>query len=317
MKVMVLVDLEGISLLDDPRAMSPDFPEQYAFAREQVTEDTNAAIRGLRKAGAREILVVDGHAARGRPDEYNVIPERLEKGIELLRGAGVLEKPGANLDALAMVGMHCRNGTPIGFMGHTTSGFTAVRFNGEWFGEAEMLAAVAGAYGVPTILVTGDDATIREAKHYMPWIEGVVVKTATGRATCTVLPAETTRPMIEQAAERGLKNLDRMKPLVVAEPVITEVFFPSAADASLAEIIPRAERSGETSVRYHANTFLDARRFFSTALRLAFAARTTAKVKFLTEDPATKQREIEYNRRQSERFWGGEPWIRVELPPKE
>ncbi|MGQ9584417.1 MAG: M55 family metallopeptidase [Anaerolineae bacterium] len=315
MKVMLLIDLEGVSLLDDTRAMTPDFPELYAVAREEMTEDTNAAVRGLRKGGATEIVVVDGHGARLWPDLFNVIPEKLETGVELRRGAAALEKP-SGLDAVAMVGMHCRNGTPVGFLGHTTSGFTAVKFNGEWFGEAEMLAAVAGYYGVPTILVTGDDATVREARHYMPWIEGVVVKKATGRISCDCFPGEVTRPLIQEAAERALRNLSQMKPLVVSPPVTTEVFFPSTRHADLAASIPRAIRSGETSLTYVADHFLEARRFFSTALRLASAVSTEATIKFLASDEATKARLSEYNREQRLAFWNAEPWIVVDLPPE-
>lgn len=315
MKVLLLVDLEGASLLDDTRAMIPDFPEQYAVAREEITRDTNAAIRGLRKGGATEIVVADGHGARAWPDRFNVIPEKLEAGVELRRGAAVLEKA-SDLDAVAMVGMHCRNGTPVGFLGHTTSGFTAVKFNGEWFGEVEMLAAVAGHYGVPTILVTGDDATVREAKYYMPWVEGVVVKKATGRTSCSCLPGDVTRALIEQAAERALRNLSRMQPLVVSPPVVVEVFFPSARHADLAACIPRAVRSSETSLMYVADQFLEARRFFNTALRLASALGTEATLRFLTADEATRARLSEYNRQQRVSFWNAEPWIVVDLPPE-
>ncbi len=315
MKVLLLVDLEGASLLDDTRAMIPDFPDLYAVAREEITQDTNAAIRGLRRGGATEIVVVDGHGARAWPDLFNVIPEKLEAGVELRRGAAVLEKA-SGLDAVAMVGMHCRNGTPVGFLGHTTSGFTAVKFNGEWFGEVEMLAAVAGYYGVPTVLVTGDDATIREARYYMPWIEAVAVKKATGRTSCTCLPGEVTRALIEQAAERALRNLSRMQPLVITSPVVVEVFFPSARHADLAACIPRAVRSSETSLMYEADHFLEARRFFTAALRLASALGTEATLKFLAADEATKARLSAYNREQRVAFWSAEPWIVVDLPPE-
>jgi len=134
MCVLLLVDVEGVSRVDDVRAVSWDYPMLYAQTQIETTLDTNAAIRGLRAAGATQIIVADGHGARVRPTEFNLLPEELESGVELVRGASYLETA-EEFDALAMVGMHCRNGTPVGFMGHTTSGFTAVRFNGEWFGE--------------------------------------------------------------------------------------------------------------------------------------------------------------------------------------
>ncbi len=312
MKVMLLVDLEGASLLDDWRAMSPDYPELYAVAREEITQDVNAAIRGLRKGGATEIIVADGHAARVWPDTFNIIPEKLEPGVQLVRGAVHLERA-TDLQALAMVGMHCRNGTPVGFMGHTTSGFTAVKFNGEWFGEVEMLAAIAGELGVRTVMVAGDDATLREAKHYMPWIASAIVKTATGRTSCDCLPGELTRPMIELAAMDGLCRAGDMPLFQVPGPVATEMFFPSAAHANMASTIPGSVPTGETSLLYTAPNFLEARRFFTTSLRLANGVGNEAMMKHIVQDPAAKARRSEYNRQSRTEFWA-EPWLRVELP---
>jgi D-amino peptidase len=280
-----------------------------------MTLDVNAAIRGLRQGGATEITVADGHGARLWPDSFNVIPEELEPGVELVRGISVLDGT-AGFDALAMVGMHCRNGTPVGFLGHTVSGFTAARFNGEWLGESEMLAAMAGHLAIPTIMVTGDDATIREASHFMPWIEGVVVKTATGRASCDCLPGDLTRSRIESAAGRALRNLSQMRPLLVSPPINVEVQFPTSAHTSQAESIPRAVRSSQTSVAYVADDFFEAYRFFSTALRLASAVGTAATLRFLTTDEATAARLTEYKVQRSEEYWRGEPWIVVELPPE-
>lgn len=313
MRLMLLVDVEGVSLVDDVRAVSWDYPELYAQTQIEVTLDTNAAIRGLHAAGATEIIVADGHGARARPHTFNLLPEQLEHGVELVRGASHLETANG-LDALAMVGMHCRNGTPVGFMGHTTSGFTAVTFNGEWFGEASMLAAIAGERGVPTILVTGDDATMRENRAFMPWIETVAVKTATSRTSCDCLPGDVAREQIEAAAQRSLKQLASMKPLVVATPVETEIWFPNRYHADLAEIVPGARRVGEATITRTSESFFEARRFFSTALRLASGVRAGELMKTLLEDPDTAARITEHSRNRQESFWRESPWITVEPP---
>jgi D-amino peptidase len=312
MKVMIVVDLEGAACIDDGRAMMPYFPELYAVAREEITQDVNAAVRGLRRAGATEIVVADGHGARLWPETFNVLPDKLEPEVALVRGAGALEET-AGLDAVAMVGMHCRNGTPVGFLGHTVSGFTALKINGAWFGESEMVAATAGQQRVPAILVTGDDATIVEAQHFMPWLEGVVVKVATGRASCECLPGQEARASIERGAEHALESQSRMYPLVVSRPVTAEVFFPSADHADLAASLPRAVRAGETSLTYQADDYLEASRFFMTALRLASGVRSTGEMRYLMSDKATAARLEAYKRRRTESFWEEEPWLVADL----
>jgi D-amino peptidase len=313
---MVFVDVEGISLVDDVRAVNWRYPELYAQTQIETTLDVNAAIRGLRAAGATEIIVADGHNARLRPDQFNVLRDRLEPDVELVRGVSWLFENAKELDAFTQVGMHCRNGTPIGFMGHTTTYFTAVKFNGEWFGEGPMLSAIAGMSGVPTTLVAGDDATARENRAAMPWIETAIVKTATGRTTCDCLPGDEARAEIEAAAKRSLEKLPSMKPLVVSEPVETEVWFPSAEYADAALTIPGAHRIGETAVARYSDTFMDARKFFSAALQLGGGVSTRRTLKRLTADPAIAQKVHESARNYSETYWAGEPWITVE-PPSE
>ena len=100
MRILLVADLEGVSLLDDWRAMWPDSAALYAAARQEITRDVNAAIRGLRQGGASEITVADGHGARLWPDRFNVIPESLEPDVQLVRGISTLDG-GADFDALA------------------------------------------------------------------------------------------------------------------------------------------------------------------------------------------------------------------------
>jgi D-aminopeptidase len=150
----------------------------------------------------------------------------------------------------------------------------------------------------------------------MPWIEGVVVKKATGRASCDCLPGDLARSRIERAAGHALQNLSQMQPFLVPPPITVEVYFPSPAHANQADSIPRAMRSSQTSLVYVADDFSEAYRFFTTALRLAFAVRAEATLEFLTSDEATAARLTGYQLQRSEDFWRTEPWIVVELPPK-
>lgn len=60
MRVFIMTDLEGISLVDSIDMMDQE-TEGYRFACERLIADTNAAVQGAIDAGADEILVCDGH----------------------------------------------------------------------------------------------------------------------------------------------------------------------------------------------------------------------------------------------------------------
>lgn len=60
MRVLILADLGGVSGAGDYRLLIPARPI-YEEACENLTQDINAAVRGLRAAGATEIDIVDSH----------------------------------------------------------------------------------------------------------------------------------------------------------------------------------------------------------------------------------------------------------------
>jgi D-aminopeptidase len=65
-KVLLLYDMEGVTDATGPQDVGMG-SQTYPATRESLTEDVNAAIRGLFKAGAREIVLTDGHGS-GNPD---------------------------------------------------------------------------------------------------------------------------------------------------------------------------------------------------------------------------------------------------------
>src|SRR4029453_5880444 len=69
-------------------------------------------------------------------------------------------------DACLLVGMHAMAGTPDGVLSHTVSGreWRSLRFNGVLVGETGINAALCGTWDCPVVLVTGDEATGREAE---------------------------------------------------------------------------------------------------------------------------------------------------------
>ena len=73
MRVTIISDFEGISGVHTFRQVIKEFGKPFEKAKTLITEDINAAIRGLKAAGATEIGVVDGHRWGNPP---NIIDEK-------------------------------------------------------------------------------------------------------------------------------------------------------------------------------------------------------------------------------------------------
>lgn len=269
-KVLVVVDMEGASGLDDVRKCSPDSGSPYQEGRSLVTEDLNAAIRGLKMGGASEIHVIDSHNG-GEPP--NLIVEKVGLEAKVLGGEAValeliFSGALASYDAFAMVGLHSMAATVGGFLPHSSTGRIALRVNGKFVGEIEWMAWLGGHFGVPTILVTGDGAAVREAKAFLPGVEGAAVKTATARDKVECLPLNEARTLIQEAAARALKNIQNCRPYVVPTPIQLDVMFASPGEAKMALIIPGMKQTDDRTVTYVADDYVEVLRAFFTVLRL-------------------------------------------------
>ncbi|HYX50705.1 MAG TPA: M55 family metallopeptidase, partial [Ktedonobacteraceae bacterium] len=166
MRVVIFCDMEGISCIEhwDQVSAGTAFYEQ---SRKLYTDEMNAAVRGARAAGAREIVVVDCHGAGGAYSFKSFIPEQLESGAQYVFGypwARYIAPFEQGCDAILFLGAHAMAGTPDGVLCHTVSSeaWYNAWINDTLVGESGILAAVAGCWDIPAIFVSGDEATCRE-----------------------------------------------------------------------------------------------------------------------------------------------------------
>ena len=140
----------------------------------------------------------------------------------------------AGCDACLLVGMHAMAGTPDGVLSHTVSGreWRSLRFNGVLVGETGINAALCGNWNCPVLLVTGDEATCREATALLgDGLTTVAVKTG-----IAVPPHGTwracAREVIEEGARNALKKLDAVKPYDPGRPaeIAVEFLHPGEVD---------------------------------------------------------------------------------------
>ena len=218
-KIYVITDLEGISgVYKFTQTRETDTPLARQ-ARVFFMGDVAAVVRGLRDGGATEIVVLDGHGNQA------LLPELMVPGAKYITGLPRPERfPGldATYAGVVFLGFHAMMGTTNGVLHHTQSSQTENRYwyNGVESGELAQCAAVAGHFGVPPILVTGDEATCREAeKFFGKGCVIVAVKKGLARESATLYPFQETHQALYQGARRAMKAIKRCQPYRLELPI--------------------------------------------------------------------------------------------------
>jgi D-amino peptidase len=235
MRVHIISDMEGIAGIVRPEQTAAG-EDLYEEGRKLYTEEINAAVRGAKKAGADEIVVMDHHGA-GKAYSFNsLLPELLDPACEFVVQSSWTEYTGfleEGCDACLLIGMHAMAGTPDGVLAHTVHGreWRSLRFNGVLVGETGINAALCGTWDCPVLLVTGDEATCREATSLLgDGLTTVAVKRGIGRSSARNLAPQRARERIETAARDALGKLDAVAPYDPGRPAEIAVEFMSPAE---------------------------------------------------------------------------------------
>jgi len=247
MKILIAVDMEGITGVTTWEQVNPSHAE-YARFRKLMTQDVNAAVRGAYDAGVDEVVVADGHW-----NGSNILIEELDPRAKLNSGSpspfSMMQGIDETIDGVIFIGYHARNGSPNAILDHTWSSKTVanVWLNDALVGEYGLNAAVAGHFGVPVIMISGDQTACAQATELLGDVETAVVKQATGRFAGECLTPEMTRELICLSAERAVQRLeegDAPDPFVLDTPITVTVEFFSSDMADRATRIPSTKREG-------------------------------------------------------------------------
>lgn len=221
MNVVIMTDLEGISGVDSIANIT-DKGEPYRYACERLMADTNAAVEGAIKAGAENVYVIDGHGG-GK----NFIDELLDKrATKISVDEWIRLTREKEYDAYLQVGAHAMPGTVNGFLDHVQSSLTwfSYKVNGKYCGELVQGGSFVGAFDIPCVMVSGDEAVCNEAVDvFGENIALAEVKKGVGRNTAECLDLELSEKLICDAAEDGIRRRAEIKPLKLDLPATFEV----------------------------------------------------------------------------------------------
>jgi D-amino peptidase len=269
LKVYVSADMEGIGGISTWEKQASPKSADYGQFRKLMTQEVNAAIAGAFDAGATEVLVGDSHW-----DGQNLDLELLDKRARVVqswpRPLVMMEGIDGTFDAVLLVGYHAAEGTPGALLAHTVMGgrIFEIRLNGVPVPEAGISAATAGEFGVPVVLVSGDQAIAEQARKLLGPVETAVVKTAGGFLSGTMMHPEESRRLVRDGARRGVERRRELKPYKLARPVKLEITFKNIALAEVASYLQGVERPRGNVVVYTARDMLDASRFLSVLMYL-------------------------------------------------
>jgi D-amino peptidase len=270
--------MEGISGISGDDQLSAGGSE-YGRSRKLMAEDANAAIRGAFAGGASEVLVNDSHGG-----QRNLLPEDLDPRARLISHSfkpyGMVQGLDDSFDAVLFVGYHAKASTPAGLFAHTGSGVVAdVDVNGRSLGEGGLNTLMAAWYGVPVVLVTGDDVAVAEVKAVAA-ARGVVVKALNVRAV-ELAPLAAARSEIETAAREAVAAAARI-PAQRTGPFRVRMRFKDTLIPFIAEGLPGLERKEPDTVAWTSDTMPAAYRIVRILYRIWPGL---VRVEALTEQP--------------------------------
>lgn len=271
MKLLIAVDMEGISGVVNWDQVTPGHPEYERF-RSIMTADVNAAIAGAAKAGAGEIIVADGHW-----DGCNILIEELDPRARLHSGnaapLAMTQGVESGVDAAIFVGYHARMGSENANLDHTWSSTRVANLwlNDRLVGETELNASLCGYFGAPVLMISGDQTVCAQASEWISGIETAAVKRATSRYSAECLPPQVSQELIAEKASSAVSKFLAGKgpqPVKIGTPVTVTLEFIHSAQADGAALLPGAKRLSGRKVEAQYEDMLVAYKAFRALVNL-------------------------------------------------
>ncbi len=250
LKLLVSIDMEGIAGVVTADQLGPSGFE-YARFREFMTREALAAVSAAREAGATEIVVADSHG-----NGENLLIEQFPADVRIVRSwprpLAMMAGIDASFDAAILIGYHASTDNPRGVRAHTfrSALFTHVGVNGKAVSEGFMSAALAGQFGVPVVMASGDDVAMAELRAQIGSIETAEVKRALGFHSAETLTPAAACELIGRKVKAALARRAERKPLKLEGPVALEISFKHYMQAEVAAYLPGSERLDAHSVRF-------------------------------------------------------------------
>lgn len=261
LKIYISADMEGVVGAVTNEQLGPQGFE-YARFREFMTQEVNAAIEAAFAAGATEIVVSDSHG-----NGQNLLIEKLPKNILLVRAwprpLMMMQGIDETFAGAIFLGYHTATTNAQGVRAHTISSarLADVRLKGVSVSEAGLNAAIAGHFNVPVIMISGDDAVVKETQALLGDVEGAVVKWASGFHSAKTLMPEAAYQMIREKVKKAIGRINDFKPYKLAPPIQLDVRFKNYRPSEVLSYLSIVERTDAHSIRFTGKDMIEVSKF--------------------------------------------------------
>ncbi len=261
MKIFISADMEGISGVVNLSQVEPGTKDYDRF-RKMMTQEVNTFVDAAFEFGATEVVVNDSHNTMD-----NILFEEFHPRATLISGNpkpfSMMQGIDETFDLVFFVGYHARAGTVDAIMDHTWTGrILSVKVNGKSLSEGGLNARLAGYFGVPVALVSGDDKTIgclnQEINDFVP----IIVKQSLGRYVAKLHSFDVIKSKIREGVKQVFEKCEAFRPTIETEPVQVEISFVNSSLAELPSLIPGVDRKDARTVAFTAPNYIEAYKLF-------------------------------------------------------
>jgi D-amino peptidase len=261
LKIYISADMEGVVGVVTNEQLGPQGFE-YARFREFMTQEVNAAIEGAMAGGATQIVVGDSHG-----NGQNLLIEKLPAGVMLVRAwprpLGMMQGIDETFAGAMFIGYHTGTTNLEGVRAHTLSSarLADVRLKGVSVSEAGLSAAIAGHFNVPIIMVSGDDAVVKETTALLGNIEGAVVKWAAGFHSARTMTPQASYALIREKAQQAVRRIREFKPYKLNGPIELDVRFKNYRPSEVLSYLSIVQRTDAHSIRFVGKDIIEVSKF--------------------------------------------------------
>ncbi len=266
-RLYISADIEGVAGVVSAEQLSPAGFE-YGQAREWMTAEVVSACNAAFASGIDEVVVSDSHG-NGQSLLLDQMPDKVQVVRSWPRPLCMMEgvQEGDYVAAM-LIGYHAGASDLRGVLAHTLYGtaISEVRLNGQVASETVISAYTAAHFGVPLIMVSGDDAYIEHAQSVLPGLEGVVTKWASSHTSARMLLPRVAQANIAQGVQAALARLETFQAQRLPDNIELDVVCVKRKAAELLDYLPNVERLDAYTIRFVGKDMLEVSRFLQFLL---------------------------------------------------
>lgn len=245
-RIFIVTDLEGVGGVNSWDEQVSPGQRRFEESRRLLIGEVNAAVEGALEGGASEVVIWDGHDGSRTLSVDAIHPRaKLIQGRPTPADYYLGER---RYDGIIFVGQHAKAGTANGLLAHSQSlSVRDITINGKSVGEIGQVAAIAGHFRIPVIMLAGDQAACDEFLEIQPKGETVAVKKMVGKASALSLSHAEACAAIRAAARRAVRRIKEFSPWIIEGPVEMRFeFHPRKSETGQLEEVPPHIYRGQT-----------------------------------------------------------------------